>query len=278
MRQSVAAFALICLQRGGRRQWLAQWNSHWLRYNLVGGHKREDETFRACIVREIAEELGLIDGEHITVETDPAAHLEYSAWSHSAQEDTQYVFDVFWARLRNPEAEQIVNDNTLNQWLDEEEVHTGQTVDGKAVSETMWMVLSEAGLTRCASPGDSCEPQRLAVVSRPSSGEMERVQADDQHHIPGSVLCSSPEPRQGANMNSELRHKTVAVAIMYDQSSRCFLLWHNPRWHGYAFPMKSFDVTSGKSAEQAALDACGEWDIPFPIAETWSSRASRANG
>jgi molecular chaperone DnaJ len=67
MRQSVAAVALIRRSEAGQALWLAQWNPHWRRYNFVAGHKRPDESFRQCVVRELAEELGLREGADISV-------------------------------------------------------------------------------------------------------------------------------------------------------------------------------------------------------------------
>ena len=63
MRQSLAALAIV-EQPGDPPRWLVQWNERWQAYSLVGGHKRDDESFRDCLRREVAEELGLQDEEY----------------------------------------------------------------------------------------------------------------------------------------------------------------------------------------------------------------------
>src|SRR5262245_27230315 len=63
MRISTASLAVIP-QSGsdGMLRYLAQWNDKWKAFNLVGGHKRGSESHRACLVRELFEELGIGPG------------------------------------------------------------------------------------------------------------------------------------------------------------------------------------------------------------------------
>ncbi len=68
-------------------------------------------------------------------------------------------------------------------------------------------------------------------------------------------------------MDTAVRHKTIAVAVVMDEQHRC-LLWNNKRWGGYAFPMKHFDpLTEGDAAEDPAMNAA--WhaidDQDFPL-------------
>src|SRR5262245_472085 len=99
MRQSIAGLALIRRQQDGRTLWLAQWNPKWQRYNFVSGHKRPDESFRDCVVREVGEELGLSAGTDFHAAAEPLAHLEYTDWSESARQETAYVMELFEVRL-----------------------------------------------------------------------------------------------------------------------------------------------------------------------------------
>lgn len=64
-----------------------------------------------------------------------------------------------------------------------------------------------------------------------------------------------------------IRHREVAVAVVFDQPSQSFLLRHNHRWGGYAFPMKQIQ---GDAAEQTALAAVedDEGGLRFPGAQT----------
>jgi 8-oxo-dGTP pyrophosphatase MutT (NUDIX family) len=100
MRKSLASIALIQRSQHGRRQWLAQWNEHWQRYSFVGGHKRPDESFRDCMIREIAEELLLGEGRDFLVADRPLARLEYIAWSQSAGQETRYSIELLEVQLQ----------------------------------------------------------------------------------------------------------------------------------------------------------------------------------
>src|SRR5437899_12852391 len=96
-RRSERAAALIREAKG--RRWLARWNAKWGAYHLVAGHRLPDESFRDCIRRELNEELGLRDPSDFTVAGEPAARLEYSAYSRSAGVETAYVMELFDVRL-----------------------------------------------------------------------------------------------------------------------------------------------------------------------------------
>jgi 8-oxo-dGTP pyrophosphatase MutT (NUDIX family) len=142
MRRSVAAAALIRSDENGRTLWLAQWNPRWRGYHLVGGHKRPEETFRECLVREIGEELGLVEDEEFVVAAEPTARLEFTAWSEGAREETSYAMELFAVALRGPAREKI-DAHSANRWLDEGEIRRGRAADGKAVSPTMHRLLAE---------------------------------------------------------------------------------------------------------------------------------------
>jgi 8-oxo-dGTP pyrophosphatase MutT (NUDIX family) len=143
MRKSVAAIALIRRQQNGHTQWLAQWNDHWQTYSLVGGHKRADETFRQCLVREVHEELGLTDRVDYQAPDQPLECLQFTAWSQRAKEDTQYTFEIFPVVLSSSRIEQTVIIDPRNRWLSGEELTAGRSVDGKAISPTFTRVLGE---------------------------------------------------------------------------------------------------------------------------------------
>ncbi len=68
--------------------------------------------------------------------------------------------------------------------------------------------------------------------------------------------------KKGWLMSEQLRHKTVAVAMIYDPNHG-FLLWNNPRWGGYAFPMRHLEP--GDQPEQAALNALADRDFPLSL-------------
>src|SRR3712207_3090882 len=103
-RQSVGAVALVRRQDQGQALYLAQWNRTWGAFHLIGGHKRPQESFPECLIREVGEELGLAEGTDFAVPAEPLAHLEFEAWSESARVETSYVLEVFEVELTGPSA------------------------------------------------------------------------------------------------------------------------------------------------------------------------------
>jgi 8-oxo-dGTP pyrophosphatase MutT (NUDIX family) len=146
MRQSLASIALIRRRGDGRTLWLAQWNTNWECYHFVGGHKRPGESFRQCMVRELEEELGVCDGVDCAVPAGPAAHLEYTAWSDGAGQETAYTMELFNVELTTEAARGQVEADPANRWLTEGEIREGRCRDGRPASHTMALLLDKAGL------------------------------------------------------------------------------------------------------------------------------------
>jgi tetratricopeptide (TPR) repeat protein/8-oxo-dGTP pyrophosphatase MutT (NUDIX family) len=147
MRTSVASIALFRRPgSGGAAQYLAQWNERWNSFHFVGGHRESGESFRTCCIREIAEELGLQEGRDIRIADEPAAHLEYVAYSANAGAETAYTMELFDAELLGDTAGRVEAD-LANRWLSEADIRARRCRDGRAVSETMFRLLTLAGLT-----------------------------------------------------------------------------------------------------------------------------------
>lgn len=147
MRASIGAFALFRrAAAGGRLEYLAQWNEGWHAFHFVGGHKRDEESFRDCCVREVSEELGLVEGCGFHVAPERRSHLRYIHWSERAQNATAYTIELFDAELLSPAAV-CVDSDANNRWLTGSDIHAGCCRDGRAVSATMLRILSLAGIT-----------------------------------------------------------------------------------------------------------------------------------
>jgi 8-oxo-dGTP pyrophosphatase MutT (NUDIX family) len=136
MRQSEAAVAVIRLVRDGQTHLLAQWNAKWGAFNFIAGHRRPDETFRECLVREIAEELHLGEGPDYRVSADLPIHLEFVDFSERTQTQTRYIMELFNVELCLGACTQVES-NSANRWLSAAEIEAGQTRDGRTVSATM---------------------------------------------------------------------------------------------------------------------------------------------
>jgi hypothetical protein len=142
LRRSIAAAALIRQHRHeGEVVYLTRWNRYWKAFHLVAGHKWPDESFRAALVRELGEELGLEEGTDFAVPPGPLARLEYEAWSERARAPTAYVTEVFEVALSGPRALAKVAADPENRWLTEAEIRAGSSADGRRVSPTAWLIL-----------------------------------------------------------------------------------------------------------------------------------------
>ncbi len=142
MRRSEAAVAIIRREERGQTLWLAQWNPKWGAFHFVSGHKRPEETFRECLVREIEEELHLRESDDYRVSAADPTHLDFVDFSVSTQTETRYIMELFNVEL-DPRGAPMVDANPENRWLTEAEIQAGQTSDGKPVSVTMRRLLGE---------------------------------------------------------------------------------------------------------------------------------------
>lgn len=145
MRQSIAAIALIRREAGSQTLWLAQWNESWKSFSFVGGHKHNDESFRECLIREIAEELGLHEGQEVLVASAPLEHLEYTDVSRRAGEQTEYVIELFDVALTGSGALRAIDANPANRWLSEPEIMAEACLDSRPISPTPKRFLNQLG-------------------------------------------------------------------------------------------------------------------------------------
>jgi predicted negative regulator of RcsB-dependent stress response len=145
MRRSDAAIALIRREVEGATEWLVQWNEGWEAFSFVGGHRRSEESFRECMIRELQEELGVRDGVDGLVPTAPVLHLEYTAVSRRTGEETDYVMELFDVALVGGQALAAIAANLANRWLSEPEIMACRCRDGRLVSETPRRFLNSLG-------------------------------------------------------------------------------------------------------------------------------------
>ena len=146
MRVSVAAFALIRRRGpGGGDEWLTNWNDGWNALNLVGGHKRDGESFRDCCGREVAEELGVVAGVDFRVAPEPESRLDYIADSRRTGEKTAYTHGSVRRRSAHRRGPRPRRRRPRPVWLSEREVRALRAADGRAVSATVEYVLIETG-------------------------------------------------------------------------------------------------------------------------------------
>ncbi len=197
MRTSTASLAVIRRPGpDGMPRYLAQWNDGWQAFSLVGGHKYPTESFRACLVRELFEELGVLpepgdpdavvipqSGPRCRVAGEPVGRLAYEAFSQSAGERTFYQIELYTVELSS-EAVAHVEQDENNRWLSEAEIEAGRCSDGKAVSDTMrhhWSWLQRHESSRPAAPKRN-NPQEHPMQYQPRPIDTRHIE------LPGDVL------------------------------------------------------------------------------------------
>lgn len=153
---SEAGLALIRRDGPGRvSEYLTLWNDRWARFSLPGGHVEPGETFRVCLVREVAEELGLTDGTDVWVAPEPIAPVcEYRAVSAAAGVVTLYQAALFAVDLLTPDAAERVHRNSACRWVTEPEIRQlACTSDGRPIASQVESVFELAGvIPRIISP------------------------------------------------------------------------------------------------------------------------------
>lgn len=146
MRRSLASLALIQRESAGQTLTLVQWNANWKRFSLVGGHKHDDETFRECLIRELAEELGLRGDTDLAVSEQPIIQTEYTCWSESARQDTSYEIELFDVAILTQSARQQVDGNPLNCWVSHTEILAGYCGAGRPIDGSAERLMRLAGV------------------------------------------------------------------------------------------------------------------------------------
>lgn len=140
-RTSTACVAMIRRETSTGPEWLAQYNTRWGRYFLVGGHEEAGETKTECMLRELHEELHV---EPSVVTLGDHHSLSYSAWSTGYWQWTQYeitAIDVtFSESVLGP-----ISSRPENRWLTVAEIRSERTRDNKLISPTMRFVLEQLG-------------------------------------------------------------------------------------------------------------------------------------
>jgi ADP-ribose pyrophosphatase YjhB (NUDIX family) len=149
MRISEAGLALI-VRKGmrGENQYLTQWNDKWQAFSLVGGHRKRQESFRDCCIREIEEELGLT--RNIDFQLAPPHEgqaCEYMAFSQAARVETLYRFQLFVTEILTSEGMQKIDTNVANQWVGQSEIRNQKVSDGRSISDQLLQIVNRLNLS-----------------------------------------------------------------------------------------------------------------------------------
>jgi len=93
------------------------------------------------MIREIVEELNLTHGADFRVGEEPLRHLEFDAWSRSANTQTFYSMELFKVSFLRETTFKRIDSNSKNRWLQKQEILNEKCEDGASVSATMKRLL-----------------------------------------------------------------------------------------------------------------------------------------
>ena len=180
MRLSEAALAII-ERDAAPGEWLLLWNNSWQAYSLIGGHREEDESFRNCCLREVAEELKCAAGD-VTVGIYPYVSLRFREFSHSARVETDYSWQVFVARV---DAEVLNRLPPECRWATAAQIRAGRASDGRPIADQVRKVLkswSDADFDLFVSYGhaDNTDGSVTALV--------EHIRSEHERFVPAEPL------------------------------------------------------------------------------------------
>lgn len=140
-RMSTACVAIVRRESMNGPEWLAQHNTRWGRYFLVGGHEGDGEKKTECMLRELNEELRVAPSD---VELGQHYALNYTAWSTGSWQWTKYKITAIDVSFPDVVLEQITS-RPENRWLTPAEIRSERTRDNKLISPTMRFVLKQLG-------------------------------------------------------------------------------------------------------------------------------------
>lgn len=143
MNKTQAAFAVFSVDKMCETHYLAQWNQHWQRFNLIGGKLEPDESPLECVIREVEEELHLKFEADFIVSPEPVQTLDLTEVSERSGELTEYHMTFFAAEFTRPELCDSIVERSENRWLSLPEMMNEQTTDDLAISRLMSLALQK---------------------------------------------------------------------------------------------------------------------------------------
>lgn len=229
MRRSVASMALIRCETETQTLWLAQWNEASNSFSFVGGQKHDHESFRECLVREIADQLGFHEGKDVLVASAPLEHLEYTEVSRSTGEQTEYIIELFDVVLTGSSTRSTIDANPVNRWLSEPEIMAEACNEDRPIDPNLKRFLTKLGwdlFISYAHQDDQPDPWVSALV------QAIRAEHAEFTPTPLRVYFNQHEIReiddwQSRNLNGLLASKLM-LAVMseeYFRSPYCRKEW-----------------------------------------------------
>jgi len=152
MSQLTKSIALLRHPEQLENLWLAYWNTGRNYFDFVTAERMEGDSFRESLDREVAWILDLRRRKDYIISSMARLHLELPANdSQSDPQDTaprdgapQAVVEFYVVDLYGKSGRASVELNQQLRWVSGEEVLSGQTNDGQAVSPSLVQLLTRA--------------------------------------------------------------------------------------------------------------------------------------
>lgn len=146
MSNFVGSFILFQTAIEGKPHWLAHWNYERQEFMLPGARKRPYETFQHCLISELEKSFELAPFEDFIISREPLAHLAFSEKSVRTGSSEHYIVELFDFHELQSSAQQQLELDLRNRWVNEQEIESASTSDEFSISELFRTLYHKANL------------------------------------------------------------------------------------------------------------------------------------
>lgn len=131
MHKTVRSIALIRHPDADPPRWLVRRDPRSGELGLIVADRLEGDSYRDCLVREVAWALGLARERDFIVSSVPRVHLELTRADQPDLEEDWLFAEFFVVELFGAQAPALVEADPANLWLTVEELRSGGTAAGR---------------------------------------------------------------------------------------------------------------------------------------------------
>ncbi|MEX0701969.1 MAG: hypothetical protein WD069_07725 [Planctomycetales bacterium] len=131
MEKTVRSIALVRHPDADPPRWLVRRDAESGALGLLVSDRLEGDSYRECLVREVAWTLGLARDRDFIVSSVPRVHLELRKAEQPELEEDWLFAEFFAVELFGGRALEVVDADPANVWLTAEELRAGETASAR---------------------------------------------------------------------------------------------------------------------------------------------------
>jgi hypothetical protein len=143
MQRCFWSIALIPHTNGELHSWFCRWRNDEAWFDFVTGERRDGESFRECIDREVRDSLGL-QSNGFLVANAAQLNMEFAAVLPGQTELCHVAAAFYMVHLYGRASRQNVESHPDGRWLTSSELFAGETADGKRVNPALTYLLKRS--------------------------------------------------------------------------------------------------------------------------------------